>query len=86
MRFMYVMSVVLAIAAKDLRQRLRDKSAWIMVFLAPVVISGLMAMAMALSSSSESRADLAITDLDHGPAATALVTTFKSPRRPKNVS
>ncbi|MEV1063616.1 hypothetical protein [Streptomyces sp. NPDC050263] len=39
------MRTVLSIAAKDLRQRLRDRSAWVIVFLAPVLIAGLMALA-----------------------------------------
>ena len=76
--------VVLAIAAKDLRQRLRDKSAWILVFLAPVVISGL--MAMAIGNTVTFHADLAVADLDHGPAATALVKTLRSPELAGNIS
>ena len=71
------MHVVLVIAAKDLRQRLRDRSAWVIVFLAPVLISGL--MAMAFSNNSEFRADIGIVDLDHGAAATGLVQVLKSP-------
>ncbi|MEU6378765.1 ABC transporter permease [Streptomyces sp. NPDC046909] len=71
------MRVVLAIAAKDLRQRLRDRSAWVIVFLAPVLISGL--MAMAFNNNSEFRAELGIVDLDHGAAATGLTQVFESP-------
>ncbi|MFD5256401.1 ABC transporter permease [Streptomyces bobili] len=71
------MRVVLAIAAKDLRQRLRDRSAWVMVFLAPVLISAL--MAMAFNSNSEFRADIGVVDLDRGTAATGLTRVLKSP-------
>ncbi|WP_367325301.1 ABC transporter permease [Streptomyces sp. HUAS ZL42] len=71
------MRVVLAIAAKDLRQRLRDRSAWVIVFLAPVLISGL--MAMAFSSSSEFRANIGVVDLDRGAAAAGLTQVLKSP-------
>jgi len=69
--------VVLAIAAKDLRQRLRDRSAWVIVFLAPVLISAL--MALAFNNNSEFRADIGVVDLDHGPAATGLTRVLKSP-------
>jgi ABC-2 type transport system permease protein len=69
--------VVLAIAAKDLRQRLRDRSAWVIVFLAPVLISAL--MALAFNNNSEFRANIAVVDLDRGPAATGLTRVLKSP-------
>ncbi|WP_405892718.1 ABC transporter permease [Streptomyces sp. NBC_00104] len=71
------MRVVLAIAAKDLRQRLRDRSAWVIVFLAPVLISGL--MAMAFGGGSEFRADIGVVDLDRGAAATGLTRVLRSP-------
>lgn len=71
------MGVVLAIAAKDLRQRLRDRSAWVIVFLAPVLISAL--MALAFNNNSEFRANIGVVDLDRGPAATGLTQVLKSP-------
>ncbi|WP_327714311.1 ABC transporter permease [Streptomyces sp. NBC_00490] len=71
------MRVLLAIAAKDLRQRLRDRSAWVIVFLAPVLISGL--MAMAFSDNTEFRAEIGVVDLDRGAAATGLTEVLKSP-------
>ncbi|MBE8471973.1 ABC transporter permease [Streptomyces justiciae] len=71
------MRVVLAIAAKDLRQRLRDRSAWVIVFLAPVLISAL--MALAFNNNSEFRANIGVVDLDHGPAATGLTQVLNSP-------
>jgi len=70
-------SAVLAIAAKDLRQRLRDRSAWVIVFLAPVLISAL--MALAFNDNDEFRANLGIVDLDRGPAATGLTQVLRSP-------
>ncbi|WP_128378893.1 ABC transporter permease [Streptomyces cavernae] len=78
------MRVVLTIAAKDLRQRMRDRSAWVIVFLAPVLISGL--MALAFSNSSEFRADIGVVDLDRGPAATGLTQVLKSPQLEGTVS
>ncbi|WP_329282206.1 ABC transporter permease [Streptomyces sp. NBC_01451] len=77
------MRVVLAIALKDLRQRLRDRSAWVIVFLAPVLISGL--MAMAFSNNSEFHADIGVVDLDRGAAATGLIQVFKSPELSETV-
>ncbi|WNZ06644.1 ABC transporter permease [Streptomyces sp. 11x1] len=71
------MRVVIAIAAKDLRQRLRDRSAWVIVFLAPVLISAL--MALAFGNSGEFRAEIGVVDLDRGPAATGLIQVLRSP-------
>ncbi|MEU6144523.1 ABC transporter permease [Streptomyces sp. NPDC047081] len=71
------MGAVLAIAAKDLRQRMRDRSAWVIVFLAPVLISAL--MALAFNNNDEFHADIAVVDLDRGPAAAGLTEVLKSP-------
>jgi len=75
--------IVLAIAAKDLRQRLRDRSAWVIVFLAPVLISAL--MALAFDNNDEFRADIGVVDLDHGAAAAGLTRVFRSPELSKTV-
>ncbi|WP_405539761.1 ABC transporter permease [Streptomyces sp. NBC_00075] len=72
------MRVVLAIAAKDLRQRLRDRSAWVILFLAPVLISAL--MALAFNSNSEFRADIGVVDLDRGRAAAGLTRVLTDPQ------
>ncbi|MEU6379874.1 ABC transporter permease [Streptomyces sp. NPDC046909] len=77
------MRVVLAIAAKDLRQRLRDRSAWVIVFLAPVLISAL--MALAFNNNDEFRADIGVVDLDHGAAAAGLTQVLQSPELSKTV-
>jgi ABC-2 type transport system permease protein len=69
--------VVLAIAAKDLRQRLRDRSAWVIVFLAPVLITAL--MALAFNNNEDFRADIGVVDLDRGTAATGLTQVLRSP-------
>ena len=71
------MRAVLAIAAKDLRQRTRDRSAWVLVFLAPVLISAL--MSLAFGNNTEFRADIGVVDLDRGPAATGLTKVLESP-------
>ncbi|MEU8925375.1 ABC transporter permease [Kitasatospora sp. NPDC048545] len=72
------MTAVLAIALKDLRQRLRDRSAWVIVFLAPLLITGL--MSLAFSGSATFHAKLAVVDLDHGAAAAGLLDTLRSPQ------
>lgn len=64
------MRAALVIAAKDLRQRLRDRSAIVLVVVAPLVISALMSVAFA--STEEFHADVAVVDLDRGPVAGAL--------------
>ena len=69
------MPPALAIALKDLRQRLRDRSAFILFLLAPLLVSGLMAMAF---SGNRLHADVGVVDLDGGPAATALTRAFQS--------
>ncbi|HET6352681.1 hypothetical protein [Streptomyces sp.] len=71
------MHAVRTIAAKDLRQRLRDRSAWILVFLAPLAITAL--MALSFGSSAEFHADLGYVDQDRGPAAAGLRQTLESP-------
>lgn len=52
------------IAAKDLRQRLRDRSAVILAFVAPLVIATI--VSFALGGTGSFRATFAIVDLDKG--------------------
>ncbi|MBC9713889.1 ABC transporter permease [Streptomyces sp. TRM66268-LWL] len=77
------MRTVLAIAAKDLRQRLRDRSAWVIVFVAPLLISGLMALSFA--DSADFSAKVGVVDLDRGPAAAGLAQVMKSPELARTV-
>jgi ABC-2 type transport system permease protein len=72
------MRPVLAIALKDLRQRLRDRTAWVTVFVAPLVITAL--MSLAFSGAATFHAKLAVVDLDHGAAAAGLMQTLHSPQ------
>jgi ABC-2 type transport system permease protein len=62
------MSAVLAIALKDLRQRLRDRSAIVLGFVAPVAVAAL--ISVAFGSAGSFHADVAVVDLDRGPVAT----------------
>ncbi len=63
------MRVILLIALKDLRQRLRDRSAVVLGFAAPLAIATLMSFAFA--GSSDLHVDLAVVDGDRGPLSSA---------------
>src|SRR5665647_2149518 len=71
------MSVVLAIALKDLRQRLRDRSALVLGFIAPVAVAAL--ISVAFGSAGSFHANMAIVDLDRGPVATGFTSFIKGP-------
>ena len=71
------MSAVLAIALKDLRQRLRDRSAIVLGFIAPVAVAAL--ISVAFGSAGTFHANVAVVDLDGGPVATGFTTFVKGP-------
>jgi ABC-2 type transport system permease protein len=71
------MSPILAIAVKDLRQRLRDRSALVLGFLAPVAVAAL--ISVAFGSASSFHADVAVVDLDSGPVATGFTAVVRDP-------
>ncbi len=62
---------VLVIAGKDLRQRLRDRSALVIGLVAPIAIAAL--MSAAFRGAETFHFTLGVADVDHGPLATALV-------------
>jgi ABC-2 type transport system permease protein len=64
------------IAGKDLRQRLRDRSALVMGFLAPVAVAALISFAF---SDTSFHATVAVVDGDRGPLATAFTTYLDAP-------
>jgi ABC-2 type transport system permease protein len=63
------MHPALVIARKDLRQRLRDRSAIVLGFIAPIAIAWL--MSLAFGSAFEFHANVGYVDADRGPLATA---------------
>jgi ABC-2 type transport system permease protein len=65
------MSAALTIAARDLRARLRDRSALLVAFVAPVMLAVI--LSSALSGVSSFTTTLAVADLDGGPVAEAFV-------------
>ncbi len=71
------MNAALVIAAKDLRQRFRDRSAIILGFVAPVMVAAL--MSFAFSSVEAFHADIALVDNDRGQIAVALRTALSGP-------
>ena len=71
------MTAVLAIALKDLRQRLRDRSAIVLGFIAPVAVAAL--ISSAFGSAGSFHANVAVVDLDRGPVATGFTSFIKGP-------
>lgn len=67
----------LAIAAKDLRRRLRDRSALVLGFVAPLMVSVLMSFAFAGVESFH--ADIAVVDHDRGSLAQAFQQVLTGP-------
>ena len=71
------MSAVLAIALKDLRQRMRDRSAIVLGFIAPLAVAWL--ISMAFGSVGSFHANVTVVDLDGGPVAAGFSTFVKGP-------
>jgi len=71
------MSAVVAIALKDLRQRLRDRSAIVLGFIAPIAVAAL--ISVAFGSAGSFHADVAVVDLDRGPVATGFTSFVTGP-------
>jgi ABC-2 type transport system permease protein len=67
----------LVIAAKDLRQRFRDRSALVLGFIAPLAIAGL--MSLAFRGTETFHVTLDVVDRDRGPVASGLVDLLRSP-------
>ncbi|HUZ10324.1 MAG TPA: ABC transporter permease [Acidimicrobiales bacterium] len=67
----------LVIAEKDLRQRIRDRSAIILGVVAPLVIAAL--MSLAFSGTETIHLTLGVVNSDHGAAAAGLVDALRSP-------
>lgn len=72
-----IVNAAIVIAAKDLRQRFRDRSAIVLGFVAPVLVAAL--MSFAFSSVEAFHADIALVDNDRGQIAVALRTALSGP-------
>ena len=71
------MTAVLAIALKDLRQRLRDRSAIVLGFIAPVAVAAL--ISVAFGSAGSFHANVTVVDLDKGAVATGFTSFVRDP-------
>ncbi|MGA3353065.1 MAG: ABC transporter permease [Acidimicrobiales bacterium] len=71
------MRTAFAIARKDLRQRIRDRSAFVVGVIAPVLIAGL--MSLAFNGLNSFHFTLGLVELDHGPVAAQLVKALDAP-------
>jgi ABC-2 type transport system permease protein len=70
--------VVLAVAAKDLRQRLRDRSALVLAFVAPFGLAAIISLAFS-QFAGQAHVTLAVADQDGGPRAAAFLTYLRAP-------
>jgi linearmycin/streptolysin S transport system permease protein len=75
---------VLAIASKDLRQRLRDRSAIVLVLVAPLLIASL--MSFAFRSLENFHYTLGFVDADRGPIGASLAGALGQPALRKIVT
>ena len=73
------MGPVIAIALKDLRQRLRDRSALVLGFLAPLLVAWL--ISAAFGSVATFHMNVAVVDQDGGPVASGFGTFLRSPEQ-----
>ena len=62
-----MLRITLLVAGKDLRQRLRDRSALVIAFIAPFVLASI--IGLAFGGDAAFRATYAVADADRGPVA-----------------
>ena len=65
------------IAGKDLKLRIRDRSAIVLGIVAPLAIAGL--MSVAFKGSQNFHVSVAVSDQDHGPVAASFLKVLQSP-------
>lgn len=80
-----MVALVFVVAGKELRQRLRDRSAFIVGFGAPLLLAAIISLAIG-SSFTKFHATFAVADEDHGPVAAAFVSALHSPDLARIVS
>ncbi|MFD5246127.1 ABC transporter permease [Amycolatopsis sp. NPDC058340] len=71
------MNAAFVVAGKDLRQRLRDRSAWILGFLAPVAVA--MLVSFAFRGAESFHTDVAVVNEDGGVLAAAFTAHLAGP-------
>src|SRR5207249_4010142 len=74
------MRIALVIAAKDLRQRLRDRSALVVGVAAPLMLAVIISAALGGTGFNSFHATYALYDGDHGPVARSFTAIFGTPQ------
>jgi linearmycin/streptolysin S transport system permease protein len=69
----------LLIAGKDLRQRARDRSAFLVAIVVPLALAAIFALTLSDVSSGDITFDVALADEDRGPVAAALQSDVLRP-------
>jgi len=73
------MRTTLLIAGKDLRQRLRDRSALLIAFVVPFVLASIFGLTLRNVDTGRITFSYALVDQDHGPAARAFLSDVLQP-------
>ena len=73
------MRAALVIAGKDLRQRLRDRSAFVIAVVVPLVLASIFGLIFHNAITGRVTFTFGLVDLDHGPAAQAFTTDALAP-------
>src|SRR5512142_377544 len=68
------MAAALLIARKDLRQRLRDRSVFLIAIVVPLVLASIFGLIFHNAIGGQVTFTFGLVDLDHGPAAIAFRT------------
>ena len=66
------MRAALVIAAKELRQRIRDRSVFVIAFIVPFALAGILSLTLSNTDESAFTATYGVVDLDHGDISAAL--------------
>ncbi len=67
------------IAVKDLRERVRDRSAFLIAVVAPLTLAAILSLTIGSFGGSQLRFPIAVVDLDKGAAAEAFVSDVLEP-------
>lgn len=65
------MRAALVIAAKELRQRIRDRSVFVIAFIVPFALAGILSLTLSNTDDSSFTATYGVVDLDHGDVSAA---------------
>lgn len=80
------MRTAFLITAKDLRQRVRDRSAFLVAVVAPLSLAFALSVTISGFSAGSETFKIGLVDLDHGPAAANLRSASATPGSPLGLS